>query len=131
MKAKLIPIMMAAIGLIIFSAASFAHHGRAAFGDEVVSLDATITEFRFRNPHATVFFDVTGEDGEVENWKGEITAPNRLARGGWTKTSLQPGDKVKVTGERARNGSNAVRLSSIIFEDGTSLAPWTAGIIAQ
>ena len=131
MNTKQITVMMAALCLMVISAAPFAHHGRAAFGDEVVALDATITEFKFTNPHATIFFDVTGEDGEIEHWKGEITAPNRLARGGWTKTSLVPGDIVKITGERARNGSNAVRLSDIVFEDGTSLSPWTAGIIAE
>lgn len=115
---------------MIMGTAALAHHGRGAYDDDVlVSLDATITEFRFINPHAQIYFDVVGEDGEVQHWQSEITAPNRLARGGWTKTTLKPGDKVKIMGAHARNGSNAVRALEIILSDGTSVPPWTAGIL--
>ena len=94
-------------------------------------MQATITEFRFVNPHVQIYFDITGEDGELQHWRGEITAPNRLARAGWTKTTLQPGDKVKIGGDRAINGSNAVRISELILADGTSMTPWTSGILPE
>ncbi|MBT5031921.1 MAG: hypothetical protein HOM55_06460 [Proteobacteria bacterium] len=131
MRTKHIISLVAGLILLAVGTVSLAHHGRAAYGTEQVSLQATITEFRFVNPHVQIYFDITGEDGELQHWRGEITAPNRLARAGWTKTTLQPGDQVKISGDRARNGGNAVRISELILADGTNMAPWTSGILPQ
>jgi len=98
-----------------------AHHGRASYSDEIVTLEATVTEFRFVNPHVQIYFDITNEDGEVEHWQGELTAPNRLARAGWTKTTFQPGDRLRITGEAARNDGHSVAIREIINADGESL----------
>lgn len=132
MQTKFFTCLITALSLMTMGTTALAHHGRGAYDDNVVvSVEATITEFRFVNPHAQIYFDVVGEDGEVQHWRSEITAPNRLARGGWTKTTLKPGDKVKITGHHARNGSNALRASEIILPDGTSVPPWTAGILPE
>ena len=123
--------LISGLVLMVIGTVSLAHHGRAAYGTEVITLQVTVTEFRFVNPHAQVYFDFTGEDGEIQHWRGEITAPNRLARAGWSKTSLQPGDKITIGGERARNGSNAIRIGELFLADGTSLTPWTSGILPE
>ena len=129
MRTKRTISLVAGLMLLAAGTVSLAHHGRAAYGNEQVSLQATITEFRFINPHVQIYFDITSEEGELQHWQGEVTAPNRLARAGWTKTTLQPGDQVKISGDRARNGGNAVRISELILADGTSMAPWTSGIL--
>ena len=130
MQSKCISALITGLSLMVVATAVFAHHGRAAYGTNVVSFEeATITEFRFINPHTQIYFDVTSEDGEVQQWKAELTAPNRLARSGWTKTILQPGDKVKINGHQAANGSNAMRLIDITLSDGTVLDPWTSGTL--
>lgn len=98
-----------------------AHHGRASYSDEIVTLEATVTEFRFINPHVQIYFDITNEAGEIEHWQGELTAPNRLARAGWTKSTFQPGDRLRITGEAARNDGHSVAIREIINADGVSL----------
>ena len=37
------------------------------------------------------------------NWSFELPSPNTLMRRGWTRDSLKPGDRIKVTGSPARN----------------------------
>lgn len=100
---------------------TLAHHGQAAYGRETVTLDATVTEFRFINPHAQLSFDVVTESGEVQHWTGAATAPNKLARAGWTKTTLEPGDKIEITGRPGRNDAHAMHIMQIVMADGHPL----------
>ena len=110
------------VGLAV--SAAFAHHGRASYSNEIIELDATVTEFRFVNPHAQIYFDITNEDGEIQHWQGELTAPNKLARGGWTKNTLQPGDQIRITGRAGRNEGHSVAINEIIMPDGQAIPLW-------
>ena len=118
MKSKFLFLLTTAF---LLSASAFAHHGRASYSQDIISLDATVTEFRFVNPHVQVYFDITTEAGEIEQWQGELTAPNKLARGGWTKTTLQPGDQIRITGRAARNDGHSVAINEIIMPDGEAI----------
>ena len=118
MKTKFLFLLTTAF---LLSASAFAHHGRASYSQDIISLDATVTEFRFVNPHVQVYFDITTEAGEIEQWQGELTAPNKLARGGWTKTTLQPGDQIRITGRAARNDGHSVAINEIIMPDGEAI----------
>ena len=115
---------MAGVVVLLAGAAASAHHGRAAYGNEEVTLQATITEFKFINPHVQIYFDVTSEAGELQHWQGEMTAPNKMARGGWTKQTLRPGDMIRITGRGARNGGHSVVINEIIMPDGESIPLW-------
>ena len=110
------------VGLAVSTA--FAHHGRASYTTDIISLDATVTEFRFVNPHVQIYFDITNQDGEIEHWQGELTAPNKLARGGWTKNTLQPGDRIRITGRAGRNEGHSVAINEIIMPDGQAIPLW-------
>ena len=94
---------------------ALAHHGQAAYGNETVTLNATVTEFLFVNPHARVSFDVTTDSRETQHWTGALTAPNKLARAGWTKSTLVPGDEIEITGRRGRNGAHAMHIGQIVM----------------
>ena len=83
--------------LAIFSVPVFAHHGNAAYdAKQTVSLKATVTDFQFVNPHVQFFFDTKDEGGNVIHWNCEGTNPAMLARAGWTKNTLKPGDQVTM-----------------------------------
>ena len=102
-----------AIVIVIGSAPTLAHHGFAAYTNETRTVQATITNFRFVNPHVQLYFDVENETGEVEHWQAELTAPNKLSRGGWTKSTFKPGDEVQITGQVARNGGRSIRIREL------------------
>ena len=115
-------IVSAAAAALLLATPMFAHHGTAAFDtSKPVTVKGTVTEFVFLNPHCQVYFDVKNEKGEMEKWQGELTAPNKLARAGWTKKTLQPGDQIEATGFRLASGANTLWLRKVVDKNGESL----------
>lgn len=100
-----------------------AHHSFAAEYDAkaVVEFDGVVTKVEWTNPHAHFYLDVTGPDGKVAAWNFELASPNMLNRNGFTRKSLQVGDKVHVTGSRAKDGTNTAATSRIVLSDGKVL----------
>ncbi len=92
-----------------------AHHSFAVYfdPDAPVTLEGTVTAFRFTNPHGTLVFEVDGEE-----WRAETNAPVVLRRRGWTRGSLRPGQHVTVSGWRSRDGRNYMRLREVRDEQG-------------
>lgn len=119
MKQKFFVIVALGAAIAAARLPGFAHHGSAAYEtNSTLTFKATITEFRFINPHCQVYFDIKNEKGEVEHWQGELTAPNKLARAGWTRSSLNPGDQVTVSGFPAKNTAHSLWIRKLIGPDG-------------
>lgn len=97
----------------------WAHHGWAEFDEtKEISLKGTVTDFHFVNPHCVIEFDVGGEKGVVVSWQAEFSSPGPMARMGWTAATLQPGDKVSISGHPARTGAHAVHATKIRLPNG-------------
>jgi len=106
----------------LISMPTLAHHGQAAYDRDVtITISGVVTEFRFTNPHVRVLFDVINQSGEVEQWIGAATAPNKLARAGWTKSTLKPGDEIELSGRRGRSDAKAMHINQIVTADGRAL----------
>jgi len=121
MRAQLVLFLAASTFLAGTGAPAAAHHGRASYSDDVITLQATVTEFRFVNPHVQIYFDITNESGEIEHWQGELTAPNRLARGGWHNSTFKPGNQIQISGRAARNNGHSVAINEIVMPNGESI----------
>jgi hypothetical protein len=115
MRKKKMMLSLISLGfLFILSARAFAHHGAAAYDmSKSVTVAGTITDFQFVNPHVLISMDVNDPSGKVEKWQGELTSPNHLARAGWTKSTLKPGDQVSLTGGPAKSGSPTMWIRKI------------------
>ncbi len=101
---------------------ALAHHGGAAFDQtQRITFSGTVTELRFANPHVLVYFDVKNEQGVTEQWSGWLTAPNKLARGGWTKRTLNPGDQITIAGTPHKGGSHILQIRMLAGPDGKEL----------
>lgn len=95
-----------AAGMLALAAgtAALAHHSFAMFDQKkVMTLQGTVHEFQWTNPHAFIELDVAN-GGKVQRWSIELNSPNNLKRQGWVRTSLRPGEKVKVRIAPLRNG---------------------------
>jgi uncharacterized protein DUF6152 len=103
------------LGILFFvSEPVFAHHGSAAYDmSKTVTVTGMITDFQFVNPHVLIAMDVKDPSGKVEKWQGELTSPNHLARAGWTKSTLKPGDEVTLIGGPAKSGSPTMWIRKI------------------
>src|SRR5262245_46127571 len=129
MRTRLIS-MVAGAGLLLAAAAPvLAHHSFAAEFDanQPVTLEGTVKEFRWVNPHSWLHINVAKPDGSVEEWMVEGGAPSALLRRGWTKNTLPPGTKVVVNGFMAKDGSHRANARDITFPDGTKMFIGSSG----
>jgi hypothetical protein len=42
---------------------------------------------------------------------------------GWNGKTLKPGDEIVITGYRAKNGLNVLRLEKVLLANGTEIFP--------
>ena len=122
MKGMLLVTVMALSVVTAVSAPALAHHGNAAYADQVTEFkQATVTKFAWANPHALIDFDAKDAKGNPVHMVVETAAPQALRLIGWTKTSVNPGDVITVRMYVAKNGNPAGRLNKIILADGSEL----------
>ena len=116
--------IFASLALLVVSTPLFAHHGTNISYDHTkpITFQAKVTEFRFLNPHAQIFFDVKDEKGDIVNWAGELTSPTNLAMNGWSKkrseSDLKPGTPITVTLAPSKVGSKVGVVLKILNEKG-------------
>ena len=122
MKTRPLTLVVLALGLLMVSGPLFAHHGAAAYETgKQVTVQGTVTEFKFINPHCEIFVDVKDASGKVEKWIGELGGVTGLSRTGWTKSLVKPGDQITLMGNRPRNGANALRLQKVVLSNGKEI----------
>jgi hypothetical protein len=85
----------------------------------------TVTEWKFANPHPTVYIDgdVKDAQGKTVNWfaagGGGVLG---LRKAGWTNKTLSVGDRVLVQGEQVRDGRPVIGLRKVYRCDGQEVA---------
>jgi hypothetical protein len=99
-----------------------AHHSTAMFewGKEK-TLEGTIDKFQWTQPHSWIWFNAVGKNGKTEQWGLEGMSPSWLGRHGWSKRSLNPGDKVTVVIYPLRDGRKGGFAVRVTFPDGRKL----------
>ena len=106
------------------AAPAVAHHSFAVHfvADRLITVEGTVNDFTFRNPHGMLLLTAKAEDGgTAQRWKIETNSPNILRRRGWTESSIATGDVVTVEGYPARDGSNFMRVYRVTYADGREL----------
>jgi hypothetical protein len=120
-------LVVSALTAMFFAAGDYAtaHHSFAMFDqDNQVDLEGVVQEFRFIAPHTFIILEVKQEDGTTEVWALEGVSPSALAREGWTRASLRPGDEIKLRVAPLRSGvpGGAWVTQQIKFRDGKPVA---------
>jgi hypothetical protein len=101
---------------------AWAHHNAAGIDrTKTVTVEGTVKQFKWANPHSWVELEVPDKKGGVELWNAEMTAPTGLVRAGWKKTTIKAGDKVKVTVNPMANGTPGGLFVSITLPTGQVL----------
>ena len=125
-KPKRATCLAVALAVLVLSSPALAHHSMSAYDrNRTSTMKGTVTEFSFSNPHAELYFDVRGDKGTIQKWTAESPNPYRLAKSGWVKDSLKPGDEITVVGNPAKNGSPIMRLNKIILANGQTLPAYS------
>jgi Family of unknown function (DUF6152) len=116
--------MKLALGAVVLAALLaavpvFAHHSFAVYDrTKVLTLKGNVKSFQWTNPHCVIWVLVQPEGGgEPQEWSFETTSPGVLTRGGWTRNSVKPGDRVAVEFYPLRDGSHGGGLSAVTLVD--------------
>jgi hypothetical protein len=113
--------LVVAILLLAAAAAAHGHHSFAIFdADNPRTLEGVVQEFRWTNPHSWVFLKVPAADGRETVWEIEHGPINMLSRQGWTKATLEPGDRVRIEVHPAHDGRPLGRFIDFKFADETN-----------
>jgi hypothetical protein len=105
--------------LIGAASSAWAHHSFAMYEPtKTLTLKGTVKTFQWTNPHVVIWIVVQPEEGgAAQEWSIETTSPGVLTRGGWTRQSIKPGDRVSVTFSPLRDGSHGGGLNSVTLLD--------------
>ena len=92
--------------LALAPAATFAHHGAAAYDiSKSITLEGTVTSLEWNNPHCLLHFDAKNDKGEMQHWTIELYNPLWMTRAGWTRTILKAGDPINITFHGTKSGA--------------------------
>lgn len=97
----------------------FAHHSYAAYDlTHTRTLEGTVEIFHWNNPHSEITL-VLKPDGRDEpiRWNIITSSPAILKRFGWTRHSLNPGDRVSIICNPMIDGTHSGRLHTVVLLD--------------
>ena len=119
----LYPIRIILLALILFATTSFAHHSYVAEfdADSPATIEGVVKEVWFKNPHVRYYITVINEDGEEVVYDTRGLTPVKLVRQGWTKKTIQVGDRVKIHGHLGHTNKRIMSILDITLEDGRVL----------
>lgn len=115
---RVLTILVLAAGM---AAGPAAHHGTGISYDlaaPLVTITGTVTEFAWRNPHVSIFIDVKDETGKVVNWGIEHNNVNSLAKLGYNRNTLRPGQEVTAVIHPSRSGAPVGLTVKIVLPGG-------------
>ncbi|HEY5623987.1 MAG TPA: DUF6152 family protein, partial [Gammaproteobacteria bacterium] len=130
MHAKaLIPVLALGVG------AAQAHHSQSEFNlapSAIRTIQGTVTQYDFVNPHVYVYLKTEEPDGATAIWELEASSTPNLIRRGWSRDSIQVGEALTIDIHPAKDaGVTAARIGTIYFEDGRRLAVRGEGDIPE
>jgi uncharacterized protein DUF6152 len=112
--ATIIGIVAASLG---FARPAAAHHSFALFDTtKSIDVEGTVKRFDWANPHSWIFLEATGPQNSVEEWTIELPAAGALAREGWNKNFVKPGERIVVRINPLKNGQKGGSLEGFTPE---------------
>lgn len=109
--------VVAAMGASVVPGA--AHHSTAMFawGTETRMDNLVVERWVWTNPHTFIYV----RDAEGNRWAFEGMSPNHLARAGWSRRTLVPGERISLTHFPLRDGRRGGFNVRVFKADGTEL----------
>jgi hypothetical protein len=120
-------VFAAALLLIASSGATLvAHHSFSMFDMEKnITYEGVVVDYMWVNPHTHFTLDIKPgpnvDPATVGRWDVEGGSTNIMARQGWNRATLKPGQPIKLVGHPMKDGSKGISLFYMIKPDGTRL----------
>ena len=115
---------LASCTLLALTGSAWGHHSFAMFDlEKQVTVEGTVKEFQWTNPHCWLQVTVPDGKGGTQEWSFEMGAMGMLARTGWKSTTVKPNDKVSVLMNPLKSGAPSGRLLKVTLPDGRVMGP--------
>lgn len=116
-------ILQVCVLLLGVPVSSLAHHGTTGQFDRdtFIQVSGVVTDLAFVNPHAYVYLDVIGSDGQVENWHCEMRAATVLRRSGWTREMFSNGTRLDILGNPSHREPTGCYIETVSFNGGPAI----------
>ena len=114
-------VSLASALLLMVMAPLSAHHSISAEFDQSkpIKFTGTVKRVEWMNPHIYTHVEVKEPDGKVVEYRVEGGPPNALYRAGWRKDTLKIGEKVTVSGLRAKIATSTnIGVATLTTADG-------------
>ena len=119
-KNSLLSMGLSALAAMVCALPAAAHHSTAMFDfTKTVTVTGTIKSFQWTNPHTWTVVTVTGDKKTAGEYGLEGMSPNYLSRNGWSKRTLNTGDKVTLTLHPLKDGRKGGFMVSAKLPDGS------------
>ncbi len=115
-------ILLVAICLLIALPVRSHHSTNANFTQEIITVEGTIEQVRYVNPHASVLIKNTDADGRETYWLLETVGRTTLDRQGMNMEQMEIGARVSASGRKGRR-EFTMYLHRMTFEDGSEFSP--------
>jgi hypothetical protein len=121
MSSRTARLLVVLCGFLMAGTGLYAHHAVAGVYDltKEVVLEGRLKKLNFTNPHASIELSVPDKKikGKVVDWILTTASIQTLTREGINKTSIKPGEPLKVTILPARNGNPAGFIRNLQLGD--------------
>ena len=103
---QFVPLLLVAFCTVATTLPVRAHHSQGMYDISTwTTLEGTIRQVRWSNPHTWVFVDVEDAEGQVQAWALEGGSPASVEEFGVNQDHLLPGDRIIARCHRLRDGS--------------------------
>jgi len=120
---------LAAIAACALAMPASAHHSFAMFdANKSVTLEGTVKEFEWTNPHSWLRVMVPdAKTGKPVLWALELSSPARLTTMGMHRDSVKAGDQVSVTFHPMKDGTRGGQFVQATLPGGKQVIRANAG----
>ena len=124
---RIVASLIVCLATLLASVGALSHHSFSAEFDvgRPVTLEGTVKEMEWTNPHAWIHLVVQDEQGNAQEWAVELLGVNSLIRSGMSPKTVVPGDRLTISGFGARNGTNTANASTVT-RTGSTESLWTS-----
>lgn len=119
LQAHRAPMILAAATLMMVGRNAVAHHSVSAYDlTKNVTIEGTIKQFEWTNPHSWLEIATSEADGNPKVWVIEAGTPNVNVRMGWKKSDIHIGDRVTAVIHPKRDGAPGGTFVSLTLPSG-------------
>ena len=114
---------------VALAAPAMAHHSFSMFDQaKTVTLQGTVKSFELINPHSWLYVMAVDADGKPAEWALEMGGSGAMARAGWQKDTVKPGDRVTVNLHPLKDGTYGGQFLSAKLADGKDISGGDTGL---